>query len=96
MRVASITEAKNGLSALLDLVRGGETVVIVDRGRPVARLESAADGSDAAGRLARLERLGLVRRGTGQVVPELLQPPPEAEGGTGALEALLDERRVSP
>lgn len=38
MRVVTVTEAKNGLSALIDVVRTGETVLIVDRGRPVDRL----------------------------------------------------------
>ena len=39
MKKASITEAKNNLSALIDRVKGGSPVLIVDRGRPVARLE---------------------------------------------------------
>ena len=94
MKVASITETKNRLSALLDLVRSGETVVIVDRGRPVARLVPAV-GNEEAGddeaRLARLERAGLIRRGTGKRVDALLTPPPDVGGGV--LEALLEERR---
>jgi prevent-host-death family protein len=66
MRRATITEAKNGLSALIDRVRAGETILITERGVPVARLEpvtSAAD--DDEGRLARLERAGVIRRGRG-------------------------------
>ena len=39
MKKASITEAKNNLGALIDSVKGGSPVLIVDRGRPVARLE---------------------------------------------------------
>ena len=39
MKKASITETKNSLSALLDLVKQGESVLIMDRNRPVARLE---------------------------------------------------------
>jgi antitoxin (DNA-binding transcriptional repressor) of toxin-antitoxin stability system len=39
---ASITEAKNRLSALIDGLKGGASVPIVDRGRPVARLEPVA------------------------------------------------------
>lgn len=39
MRSASMSEAKNGLSALLDEVRRGETVLITRRGKPVARIE---------------------------------------------------------
>src|SRR5678809_661438 len=45
MKTATLTEAKNQLSALIDLVRHGETIVITDRGRPVARLVSALTGA---------------------------------------------------
>ena len=37
MKTASISEAKNRLSAPIGLVRRGETVQITDRGNPVAR-----------------------------------------------------------
>ncbi len=65
MKSATITDAKNGLSALIDLVRAGESVVITDRGRPVARLEPVASADDAPGRLLRLERAGIVQDGAG-------------------------------
>lgn len=44
MRRTSITDAKNNLSALLDRVRRGETVLICDRNRPVARLQPVGPG----------------------------------------------------
>ncbi|MGC1412982.1 MAG: type II toxin-antitoxin system Phd/YefM family antitoxin [Acetobacteraceae bacterium] len=56
MKIASITEAKNSLSALIDGLRAGSPVLIVDRGRPVARLEPVTgsaqdepDGGDCRG-----------------------------------------------
>ena len=69
MKTASITQAKNQLSALLDAVRHGETVLIMDRNCPVARLEpvTGMTGMVAEGRLARLERAGLLLRGTGEL-----------------------------
>ena len=94
MRTATITEAKNRLSALIDRVRHGETVVITDRGRPVARLESVvADVSpDPAGRLARLERRGLLRRAAS---PPAKTPRPfgRRTKASGALDLLLEARR---
>ena len=96
MRRASITEVKNQLSALIDEVRNGDTVLILDRGRPVARLESAVAGSesDADGRIARLERQGLVRRGAiPQGKPRLPKRLPRAKDGASLLKALLEERR---
>ena len=102
MRKATVTEAKNGLSALLDRVRGGETILIVDRGRPVARLVPAASVSeDAAGRLARLERAGIVvpARSTSpaSIAKESIVKvrPPRARGPASVLRALLDERAES-
>ena len=96
MKKASITETKNRLSALLDLVRHGETVLIMDRGRPVARLEPVQQGTgggETAGRLARLERAGIIRQSPLVNADKLLlQPPPKAKRGASALRALLEER----
>ena len=95
MVTASISEAKNRLSALIDSVKGGETVVITDRGRPVARLNSAVDESqtDAEGRLARLERQGAIRRPSKDVpIRRILAPPPSARRGADILQELLKER----
>jgi prevent-host-death family protein len=94
MRVASISEAKNTLSALLDRVRGGETILILDRGTPVAKLTPADEVPDDD-RIARLERAGVIRRGRGRRVSldELAQPLASGAKPAGVLEALLEERR---
>ncbi len=72
--------AKNQLSALLDRVRHGETVVIEDRGIPIARLTPIDHRTAGPERdhLARLERHGILRPPrTGAVRPgALLQSPP--------------------
>ena len=95
MKKASISEAKNNLSALIDRVKGGSPVLIVDRGRPVARLEPVSDvQSDDDGRLARLVRAGIVRPARGSVSPSALRgDPPRAKKGASALRALLEDRR---
>jgi prevent-host-death family protein len=95
MLVATITEAKNRLSALIDQVRSGESVLIVDRGTPVARLESAVSAApDAEGRIARLERAGAVRAAIKSPATELLSvSPPSLQAGASAVAALLEERR---
>ena len=96
MKTATLTETKNNLSALIDQVRHGETILVLDRGRPVARIESAVTAtSDAEGRLARLERQGIVRRARVATPRELLsREPPSAQGGASALAALLEERET--
>jgi prevent-host-death family protein len=94
MRTATITQAKNGLSALIDRVRAGESIVILDRGTPVARLEPILGRGDTEGRLRRLERAGLVRVGvTTPQIEALLEPGPAIAAGSSAVEALIDERR---
>lgn len=94
MRTATITEAKNGLSALIDRVRAGESVVITDRGTPVARLEPMSSYPDDDGRIARLERAGIIRRGTGPVALDDLPPAPRLPEGVSVVDALLEERRT--
>ena len=95
MKKASITEAKNNLSALIDSVKGGSPVLIVDRGRPVARLEPvSAFRSDDDGRLARLVREGVVRPARAAVPKAVFTTkPPRPKGNASAVRALIEERR---
>lgn len=96
MKRASITEAKNNLSALIDGLKGGSPVLIVDRGRPVARLEPVTTGLEPEhdGRLLRLVRDGIVRpRRAAPPAALLSQQPPRAKAGASAVKALLEERR---
>ncbi len=93
MKRATITETKNRLSALLDQVKAGETIEITDRGVPVARLVPAptSDRDGDEGRLARLERAGIIKRSVrGPVRVEELPPLVPLPG---VLDALLEERR---
>jgi len=93
MRIATITEAKNGLSALIDHVRAGGSVLILDRGVPVARLESAVGvAPDDDGRTARLQRSGVLRAPTAPPSTLALRPPPAPKGEASVVAALLEER----
>jgi prevent-host-death family protein len=94
METATITEVKNGLSALIDRVRAGESILVTDRGVPVAVIEPIAGRVDVNDRLKRLERAGILRRGTGKPPIELLMTPgPRVRGDTSAIDAILEERR---
>ena len=98
MKRASISEAKNNLSALIDTVKAGSPVLIVDRGRPVARLEPVSDvGEGSDDRLARLVRDGIVRPARGDAPAALFRkrPPRAKRRGVSGVRALLDERRNS-
>jgi prevent-host-death family protein len=96
VKKATITETKNQLSALLARVRRGETVVILDRGRPIARIESivGTESDDPEGRLARLEHVAAVRRGKASPPVDVLsRRPPKTRRGAAASRVLVKERR---
>ena len=96
MTTASISEAKNHLSALLDRVRQGETVLILDRQSPVATLcpVSGSCGGSGEAYLQTLARQGLVRLSVRKPDTKVLDMPlPRTEGGASVLDALLEERR---
>jgi prevent-host-death family protein len=93
---ASISDAKNRFSQLIDSLKGGSSVLIMDRGRPVARLEPVTGGSksDSDGQFARLVREGIVRPGRGSLPKDFFSArPPRAKGGASVLQVLLEERR---
>src|SRR2546425_13133500 len=97
MKKASITDAKNNLSALIDGLKGGSPVLIVDRGRPVARLESVSSGPPSGddGRLTRLVRDGIVRPGRAAVSKALfVSKPPRPKAGASGVRALIADRRA--
>jgi prevent-host-death family protein len=95
VKKASITEAKNNFSALIDKVKAGSPVLIVDRGRPVARLEPVNQiGADDDHRLARLVRDGVLRPARRAPAREIAAGKPvRSRKGTSIVRALLDERR---
>jgi prevent-host-death family protein len=95
MRRASISEAKAKLSALLHLVREGETVTITDRGKPVAQIVPTVGLGDDRARIERLERAGLIRRPKQKLDVEAFLARRKARSQESVLEALLEERRES-
>ena len=95
MRRTSITAAKNGLSALIDRVRHGESIIIEDRGVPVARIESVAvpGRQGVQGRAARLERQGALRPALATAPRRVLSsPPPRPRAGARLSDAVITER----
>lgn len=99
MKTATISQTKNSLSALIDRARHGESILLTDRSRPVARLEPVSgsiDSRDEEGRLQRLERAGLIRRARATRLEEILHvAPPSADSGADVVQALVTERHAS-
>ena len=96
---ATISEVKDGLSAYLRRVKAGESVLVMERRTPIARIVPVGidsqggregDRVDGEAKVARLEQAGIVvRRGSGSPLDVLERP---LLAGAGVLEALLDDR----
>jgi len=91
MKVASVSELKDGLSAYLENVRMGHVVLVTDRRRPVAVLQ-------------KVEQADLSKAAWGLVEQSLARPParplavknflslPKAPEGVALSQAIVDER----
>jgi antitoxin (DNA-binding transcriptional repressor) of toxin-antitoxin stability system len=94
MSTVNVSELKNRLSHYLQRVRRGETVLVRDRDRVIARIEPAGGSLSAAAGdaqwLDELERRGTIRRGTGKLPPRWLAQ--RTELSADLVGALLAER----
>lgn len=93
MKTASVTELKANLSRYLRMVRRGSEVQVLERGVPIARLvgmERATEGVEND----RLERAGILRRGTMDLRWLVAEAPLEASSAdlSGALEDDREDR----
>jgi antitoxin (DNA-binding transcriptional repressor) of toxin-antitoxin stability system len=98
VKTVKIAELKNRLSHYLRLVQRGEAILVCERDRVIARIDrvirdDAASESDAAW-LDRLERRGIIHRGTGNVSRRWVARRPKVTADVVA--ALLRERHESP
>lgn len=95
MKTATIAETKNSLSALIDGLRTGAPVLILDRGRPVARLDPVSSTAEEAsdGRLSRRLRDGVVRpRRSDPPLALFSSKPPRLRAGLSEVDALTKDR----
>lgn len=92
MKRVAVTDLKNRLSEYLRLVKRGETIEIMERSTPIARIEALPPAS-ATGkeRLAKLVREGLLQRPRAKRDLRVLRRPPVPSAG-GAVRALLEDR----
>jgi len=81
MKPVGIAELKSHLSRYIHAVRRGQTVVVLDRKEPVARVVPFST-----------ERVTLQTVRSTRPLRDVVFPPP-LPGETGSLDALLEERR---
>ena len=95
MNRATISYTRNHLSGMISRVKKGESILILDRQRPVARLEPISGGSaEGLPWQAHLIRSGQIRPPRGRLDPKALgaMALPAARGRGDILAALLAER----
>lgn len=96
METVKIAELKNRLSYYLRRVQKGESILVCDRDRVIARIDRVDArtplADDDAEWLARLERRGVIRRGTGTLPAEWLSQRPAV--AADVVTALLQEREA--
>lgn len=92
MERITVTQLRSDLDGYLEKVRTGESFLVLDHGRPIARLNCMDGQSRFDNRLTRLESEGLVRRAVRPFPRELIEKPPP-EPGKSVLEGLIQERR---
>lgn len=93
MVTVSVSELKARLSEHLRRVKGGEEVLVTERGRAVAVLAPVPPARSAQGDLDELVQSGLVRPSR-QAPDERFWELPRGSDPDGAvLRALIDERR---
>ncbi len=95
MKSDSATNVKNNFSAYLDRVKRGESVLILEYGRPIAQLCKPALTQDST--LMALEREGFVSRPRKSTLKarEFLTSRVKLDKGVSLLSALLADREES-
>lgn len=95
MRTSNISYLRNHLSDVLAYVREGETVIVLDRNKPIARLAPYCTGEAAmTERMKELQQLGLLAHGPSREAEPL--PPPIRIAEPIDLTCIIREDRERP
>jgi len=97
MEKVSVSRLKDQLSAYLKKVQDGQTLLVTDRNKPVARLEPVTRAASETQRIARLVEQGIASlpKAPPLSIEEIRRMRPAAPGAR-LLEALLEERESGP
>lgn len=98
MKTKSVSEARASLSSLIEEVRHGETIIITNRGEPVARIEPCTPidgfGSDRINSLV-AKGLAIPPRKRMDAEEFLSARRPELPEGVDLSDYVIEERRES-
>jgi len=93
MKIAAVSKLKAYLSEYLNQVKAGNEVLITDRGKPVARLVPISRRKAVQESMARMEKQGLIRLGSGKLPKGFWEMPRAEDPKSLVLKALLEERK---
>ncbi len=94
MPIVGVRDLKNKLTHYLKLARGGDRIIVTDRGSPIAVLHSLDHVEEDSGkeeRLAALSRRGMIRLPTRQ--GKMRRFKSIQVGGRPASEIIIEDRR---
>ena len=104
MKRVELSELGRHLGLYLERLRKGQSLLLLDHGRPLALVHPLSNGGRSGTKRRRwksdaewledAERRGVLKRGTGQIPWEVLNPPTLGKGA-GLVQALLEEREES-
>lgn len=96
MKSRQVSELKATLSECLAKVKAGEELIVMERGKPIAKLVPMPQHGDTeSAQLADLVHAGLVRSGSGKLPAGFWRLPRPKDRKGRALQALLSERAES-
>ena len=93
MKTAAVAKLKASLSEYLLKVKGGEEVIITERGRPIARIVPMVPSEGMPEQLKEMEKNGLISSGTGKLPQDFWDLPRPKDPKGLVLNALLEERQ---
>ncbi|MGH2355965.1 MAG: type II toxin-antitoxin system Phd/YefM family antitoxin [Chloroflexota bacterium] len=92
MQTASVSQLKAGLSGYLKSVKAGEEVIVVERGKAIARVVPFTRSGPTPAEYEDMVRAGLIRPAKRSVPPDFWDKPLVEDPDGLVLKALLAER----
>ena len=92
MKRVAVSTLKATLSACSAKVKAGDEVLVVERGKPMAKLVPLSKASHESDTLRDLARAGLIRLGTGKLSAGFWKLPRPKDRKSRGLKALLADR----
>ena len=92
MKTASVSKLKASLSEYLRRVKTGEEVLVIERGRPIAKIAPVTASQRMPRQLIEMEKEGLIKIGSGKLPRGFWKLPRPRDPKGSVVKAVLQER----